>query len=86
MSAVRLRVTVTDTWDAVRLDAEPAETLAELKGRALREATGRSVSPDAYVLKYRGGLVLDEHQTVGDLALRDGAPLIVLPAKRQPVR
>lgn len=84
--AVRLRVAVTDTWDTVTLEAPPSLTMAELKGRALAAATGRTVHPEQYVLKYRGALVLDERATVGDLALRSGAPLIVLPARRHPVR
>lgn len=86
MSAVRLRVTVTDAWDAVDIEAAPSATLAELKSEALALATGRTVAPEGYVVKHRGALVLDETKTVADLALRDGMPLIVLPARRQPVR
>jgi hypothetical protein len=77
---------VTDAWDTVALDVDPSVTLADIKRRALAEATGRTVDPDAYVLKHRGGLVLDEHVTVGDHGLPAGAALIVLPAKRHPVR
>jgi hypothetical protein len=60
--------------------------MGELKRRALAAATGRTLPPEEYVLKYRGALVLDEHATVGDLALRSGAPLVVVPARRHPVR
>lgn len=83
---VPVRVTVTDTWDTVTLEAEPTLTMAELKHRALVAATGRAVLPDEYVVKYRGALVLDERETVAGLALQRGAPLIVLPARRHPVR
>jgi len=83
---LRLRVAVTDAWDTVTVDAPPSLTMGELKRRALAQATGRTLEPGHYVLKYRGALVLDEHATVGDLALRRGAPLIVLPARRHPVR
>jgi hypothetical protein len=83
---VRLRVAVTDAWDTVTIDAPPSLTMGELKCRALAEATGRTLPSGEYVLKYRGATVLDEHATVGDLALRSGAPLIVLPARRHPVR
>lgn len=85
-AGVRLRVAVTDAWDTVTIEASPSLTMGELKRRALAEATGRTVPPEQYVLKYRGALVLDEHATVSDLALRSGAPLIVLPARRHPVR
>jgi hypothetical protein len=83
---LRLRVAVTDTWDTVTVDAPPSLTMGELKRRALAEATGRTVRPEEYVLKYRGALIVDERATVSDLALRSGAPLIVLPARRYPVR
>jgi hypothetical protein len=83
---IRIRVTVHDAWDTVQLDAEPSLSVAELKARALAQATGRAVALGDYVVKYRGALVLDERQTVAGLALTDGAPLIVLPARRHPVR
>lgn len=85
-STVLLRVTVVDTWDTVRLDVEPSASIADVKHRALTTATGRTVDPDDYVVKYRGAAVLDERQTVAGLALPDGAPLIVLPGRRHPVR
>jgi hypothetical protein len=84
--AVRVRVMVTDAWDSVALEAPPDVTLAEVKRRALAQATGRSMDPMEYQIKYRGGLVLDEGATVANLGLPDGAPLIVLPRRRRPVR
>lgn len=84
-ASVRLRVTVTDTWDTVPIEATPDTTVAALKARALAEATGRRPDPSAYVVKIRGALVLDESRTVADLGLPNGAPLIVLPARRVPV-
>lgn len=84
-TAVRLRVTVTDAWDTVHLEAEPGTPVADIKRQALREATGRTVVPDDYVVKFRGALVLDERNTVGDLAIPDGGALVVVPARRHPV-
>lgn len=83
---VRVRVTVTDAWDTVALDAAPDLTVRALKARALAEATGRTLDPRDYVVKIRGAPVLDETLTVAGLGLTDGAPLIVLPARRLPVR
>jgi hypothetical protein len=85
-SALRLRVTVTDTWDTVALEAGPDTAVADVKRQALRDATGRTVAPGDYVVKFRGSLVLDERKTLGDLAIPDGAALIVVPARRHPVR
>jgi hypothetical protein len=83
---VHLRVTVTDAWDTVALDAAPETTVRDLKARALFAATGRTLDPRAYVMKFRGAPVLDEDLTVARLGLADGAPLIVLPARRHPAR
>jgi len=85
-AAVHLRVTVTDTWDTVALEAEPNTSVADVKQQALRGAMGRPVTAEDYVVKFRGGLVIDERKTVGDLAIPDGAALIVLPARRHPIR
>jgi len=83
---IRVRVTVTDVWDTVTLEVPPDLTVRELKARALAEATGRMLDPAGYVVKHRGAAVLDEQVTVSALELADGAPLIVLPARRLPVR
>jgi len=82
-----VRVMVNDVWDQVTLAVGPTTTVAELKDRALSEALKRrSVAPDDYLVKFRGGLVQDESVTLRDLAAGPNAPFIVLPARRQPVR
>jgi hypothetical protein len=60
--------------------------VAEVKAAALLLAAGRPLEPGDYQVKFRGALVTDERRTVGDLGARDGTPLIVLPARRRPVR
>jgi hypothetical protein len=84
-AAVHVRVSVTDTWDTVSFDVPPETTIAELKARALERALVRA-DPAAYVVKFRGARILDEERTVSALGLPDGAALIVLPARRRPVR
>ena len=83
---VRFRVTVPDVWDTVSLALAPDVPLRDLKSRALERALGREADGSAYVLKYRGAMVLDEERTVGDLGAPDGAAFIVLPGRRRPVR
>ncbi len=85
-SVIHVRVSVTDVWDTVELSLTPESTIAQLKAAALEKATGRSEDPADYVVKYRGALVSDEHQTLGSLGVPESAPFIVLPARRQPVR
>lgn len=84
-TAIAVRVSVTDAWDTVGLDATPDTTIAELKARALERTLGRA-DPAHYIVKFRGGRVLDEQQSVAALELPDGAALIVLPDRRRPVR
>ena len=86
VAALRARVFVTDVWDTVNLDLAPDTTVAELKRRALREALRREPNGDDYQVKFQGALVMDERCTLQILGARDGAPFIVLPARRVPVR
>jgi hypothetical protein len=79
-------VSVTEVWDTVELTLASDATIEDLKRAALAEATGGTRDPASYVVKYRGGLVVDETQTLARLGVPDGAPFIVLPARRQPVR
>lgn len=83
---IRVRVFVTDVWDTVELALASDTNLKDLKTAALAQATGGKRDPAAYVVKYRGALVMDEDQTLSRLGAPDGAPFIVLPALRQPVR
>jgi len=83
---VTLRVWVPDVWDIVDLAVSPSTTVAEVKREALERAVGRVPEPDAYEVKFRGALVTEERRTMADLGARDGTPMIVLPARRRPVR
>ena len=82
-----VRVMVTDVWDQVFLAVEPATTVAELKRRALAQALKRTdVDVEDYVVKFRGGAVLDESTTLAGLGAGANAPFIVLPGRRRPVQ
>src|SRR2546426_507997 len=82
-----VRVMVTDVWDQVFLTVAPTTTIAELKRHALSEASKRRSVPVAdYVVKFKGGQVLDESTTLAALGAVANSPFIVLPARRQPVR
>lgn len=83
---LHVRVWVTDVWDAVTLAARSDETVGQVKARALAAATGRAAAHGDHAVKFRGALVTDERQTLAQLRVVDGAPLIVLPARRRPVR
>jgi len=85
-AAVRLRVWVPDVWDVVDVSVAPSTSVADVKAVALRQAAGRSLAAHDYQVKFRGALLTDERRTMADLGARDGTPLIVLPARRRPVR
>jgi hypothetical protein len=82
---LRLRVWVPDVWDVVPLPADPDQPLSAVKAAAIRRAIGSEVPVDRYEVKFRGAAV-DETRTPRDLQMPDGAPLIVLAARRRPVR
>lgn len=81
-----LRVCVTDVWDTVRLGVTPSLTVRQVKAEGLVQAGRQNVDPGMYEVKYRGALLLDEDQTLEKLGVPDGAPMIILPARRRPVR
>ncbi len=85
-AAGTVRVWVTDVWDAVELPVTPGHTFAQVKVASLEEAMGRSVDPSHYALKFRGAAVHDESETLAAAGVPNGAPLVVVPARRRPVR
>ncbi|MGH7567825.1 MAG: hypothetical protein ACREL9_02480 [Gemmatimonadales bacterium] len=80
-----VRVMVTDVWDQVFLAVDPATTVGALKRQALEQALKRRVTPDDYIVKFRGAQVMDESVTLGTLGARANSAFIVLPAWRRPV-
>lgn len=82
-----VRVMVTEVWDQVVVPVDAATPVAQLKQEALRRALKRrEVTPDRYIVKFHGALVLDESMTLASLGAGPNAPFIILPAKREPVR
>jgi len=82
-----VRVMVTDVWDQIPLAVAQTTTVAELKRQALAQALKRDGIPlRDYVVKFKGGQVLDEGTTLAALGAGPNSPFIVLPARRQPVR
>ena len=81
-----VRVWVIDMWDAIELPVTPGYTFAQVKSASLEEATGRRVDPSDYAIKFRGTVVPDESETLDAAGVPNGAPMIVVPARRRPVR
>ena len=81
-----VRVMVTPVWEQVSVQVDDSTTAAQLKHEALRAALKTTRDEQAFIVKFRGALVLDESVTVGALGAGPNSPFIVLPARRQPVR
>jgi len=86
-SSFAIRVMVTDVWDQVVLPVTPGTTIADLKREALTRALRRAPAEvGKYVVKFHGGVVMDETATVASLGALPNAPFIIMAARRQPVR
>lgn len=83
---LKMRVWVEDAWDVATFQAAPDWSMARVKAEAIEVATQSGRDPKDYVIKVRGAAVLDEARTLRDLALPDLAPLVVMSARRRPVR
>jgi hypothetical protein len=82
-----VRVMVTDVWDQVSLSVDAGTTVAELKRLALERARSHPAADlGDYLVKFRGATVLDERETLAAIGARNQSSLIVLSARRQPVR
>lgn len=83
---LRVRVTVPEVWDHVQIAADPSWPIRQVKEEALRATTGGDANAEAFEVKFRGAKVLDESATLAQLRVPDNGALVVLRARRQPVR
>ena len=81
-----VRVMVTPAWETVSVQVDGGTTVAQLKHEAVRAALKTTQDEAAFIVKFRGAVVLDESTTLGALGAVPNAPFIVQPARRQPVR
>ena len=82
---LHIPVKVADTWETVTITSQASATVRAIKEEALERAlVGKDVA-DRYEVKHRGAVVADERQTLEQLGVRSGQPLIVLANRRRPV-
>ena len=81
-----VRVEMPDVWDAVRIEATPSTTIAEIKRAALDALYPRALPDGNIVLKLRGFEVLDEQATLIDAGATDGSCFFMSFRRRRPVR
>jgi hypothetical protein len=85
-ATLRLRVTVVDAWRVCALEAKANEKIGTVKQRSLAAAQIAPIRAPDYVVKFGGALVENEGSSLADLAVPDGAALVVLPARRRAAR
>ena len=85
VAPLALRVTVSDGWRQVALTVPPSTTAGEVKRLALAGAGLDPGQGSWYEVKF-GGAHLAEAEPLSAAAVPDGAALVVLPARRRPVR
>ncbi len=81
-----VRVWVEDVWDTVQIVADPGWPVSRVKEEALKAAIGAQADPARYLVKLRGGLVLNEAASLTQLEVSNLTSLTVLAARRRPVR
>ncbi len=82
---LRIRAQVLEAWDAVRIDASPAEPVRTVKVRALEALFPDSYAADEFVVKLHGFEILDETVSLADAGVKDGSILLIADRHRRPV-
>jgi hypothetical protein len=83
---LHLRAQVLEAWDAVRIDANPAEPVKSLKLRALAALYPHSGDPAEFVVKLRGIEILDENVSLADAGAIEGSTFLIADRRRRPVQ
>jgi hypothetical protein len=84
-NVVRLRAQVLESWDAIRIDANPQASVKSLKELALRELYPDVRHDDEYVVKLNGFEILDENAPISSTAARNGSTFLITDRRRRPV-
>jgi hypothetical protein len=83
---ITLRVEIAELWDTVRVVADPASTVADVKQRVVTDFFPTHGFLDEFVLKLRGWEMLDEQETLSHAGVVDGSILLLAYRRRRPVR
>ena len=84
-NVLRIRAQVLEAWDAIRIDANPAESVRAVKLRALEELYPEAPPADEFVVKLHGFEILDENVSLADAGVKNGSILLIADRRRRPV-
>ncbi|HEY4671679.1 MAG TPA: hypothetical protein VIG78_06425 [Gemmatimonadaceae bacterium] len=82
---LQLRAQVLEAWDAIRIDADPAASVRNLKDLALKELYPDVRPNDEYVVKLHGFEILDENAPISSTSARNGSIFLITDRRRRPV-
>ena|SRR5437762_5548173 len=82
---LHLRAQVLEAWDAVRVDADPMESVKSLKELALKALCPDVRNADEYVVKLHGFEILDESAPISSTAAKNGSIFLITDRRRRPV-
>lgn len=81
----RIRAQVLEAWDAIRIDANPSQSVRAVKLRALEELYPEAASANEFVVKLHGFEVLDETISLAEAGVKNGSILLIADRRRRPV-
>ena len=83
---IMIRVHGAEVWDAVRVEANASTPVRHVKQAALAVLMPDVDALDAFVVKLRGHEIRNEHVSLMDAGVKNGATLLVMSRRRHAVR
>lgn len=83
---LHLRVQLLEAWDAIRVEADPARTVGDLKRLAFGALLPGAPDATEYVVKLNGFEILDEDAPLSSTGARNGSTFLVSDRRRRPVQ
>ncbi|HVA57335.1 MAG: EsaB/YukD family protein [Gemmatimonadaceae bacterium] len=83
---ITIRVEMPEVWDTVRIAVPGSAKVDVVKVRALEALFPQAQYHEDFVVKLRGWEVLNEHETLADAGVTDGAILLLTHRLRRALR
>lgn len=85
-NVITLRVHGAEVWDAVRVEATASTPVRHVKQAALAVLMPDVDTLDGFVVKLHGNEIHNEHSTLAEAGVKNGATLLVMSRRRHAVR
>lgn len=84
--AISVRVQMPESWDALRFEVAPTDSVQRLKLQTLERLAPDARFPENFVMKLGGWEILDERATLSDVGAVSGSTFLLTSRRRRPVR